>query len=278
MERFKEAITFIFKEKGWENKILPIYAGLVIATLVGAVVSLFFTLPISILSEAVKDTNTNVSGLESISSFTNSLSSWLTFPVLLYIYGYLIDVFKKKIKGAKEVLVENKVIFERMVKGIKLYISIFIATLPTTLVGTVLLVLSVIGFFMNYSSTESSKIFMPAGIVLGLLTFLLIVALAILNSIITYATLYIYYKTGSFRESFNYGRIITIIKGNERALLNTFFDIFILGVIQMFFVVFFFIPLLCVSPFVYPMVTLVTLFAKMHLIADRFKEIDNIKE
>jgi hypothetical protein len=277
MERFKTAYTFIFKEKGWENKILAIYAVLVVASIIGAILSFMFTLPVEILSAILEEQGRDIKSLDSLSSSLSSINSLFTLPVMIYMYGYLIDVVRNLTDGAKTVLVENKEIGSKLTKGVKLYITLFLATLPTTIVGGILFIVSVIGAIAMFSLAQNNPVFMVAGIALVLLTIILAILLGVLNSIISYSSLYLYYKTNSFRIACTYKKIFETIRNNERALLSIFVDFLVMGLLEMLFVVIFFIPLLCVAPFVFPLITLVSMFAKAYIIADRFKMMGTTK-
>lgn len=278
MERFKTAITYIFKEKGWENKILAIYAVLVIASIVGGLFSFMFALPVEILSSILKEQGKDIKSLESLSSSFSSLNSLFTLPVMLYIYGYLIEVVRNLTDGAKTVLVENKDILAKLIKGAKLYVTLFLATLPTTLVGFFLITISIFGAMAMFSLAQDTTIFMIAGIALVVLTIILSILIVVLNSIVTFSSLFIYFKTNSFRQAFSYKKIFETIRSNEKSLLNIFVDFLILGGIEFLFVVIFLIPLICVSPFVFPMISIVSIFAKAHILADRFKMMGSMKE
>jgi hypothetical protein len=277
MERFKKAYTFIFSEKGWENKVLVIYAVLVIASIIGAILSFMFTLPVEILSAILQEQGRDVKSLDSMSSSLSSINSLFTLPVMIYVYGYLIEVVRNMTDGAKTVLVENKNIKEKLLKGVKFYVTLFLATLPATIVGGILFIVSVIGAVAMFSLAQNNPIFMIAGIALVLLTIILAVLLGILNSIITYASMYIYFKTNSFRSACTYKNIFETIRNNEKSLLNIFVDFLVMGVFEFFFVIVFFIPLLCVAPFVFPFISLVSMFAKAYIISDRFKMMSTMK-
>lgn len=275
MDRIKNSITYVFNEKGWENKVLALYIVLLLVSMLGGFLNLSMTMPLSLLSQANQNNTQIQHTLRALSSSFSSMTSFISIPVTLYILGYLIGIVKNVAQEKKSILTDHNDLAQTFINGAKLYVALFIAKLPVVIIGVVLLILSVGGTVAMFSLIHTSLFFMIGIIFLVILTIILTLLMAVLNSVITYATFYIYYSTNSFRQAFNYSLIIQVIQNNERDLLGIFFDFIVIDLITMFASIASII-LLCLSFFAFPFVSLVGYFAKAYILGDRFKNMSKL--
>lgn len=264
MNTIVEGIQYVFKEKNWETKFGYLFVALLVTYAISAAFSFFFQLPIEIAISYFEEMGRDIDSLQTLSTLVSTTASIFTLPVVFYIYGYLLKIVKNIAESKAELVPLHNDIKDTFVKGGKLYISIFIASLPLTVITVILILLSIGGvFFLMFNSVVGGTQIMLGGLIF--LSFLATLFISVINSIVKLASGYIYVKTNSFRESINYRKIFETIKTLERPLFRLFFHLFALEFVQMF-AGLFAILLICISFLTIPLVATVGYFAKAYII------------
>lgn len=276
MNTIIEGITYIFKEKNWETKFGYLFLALLVTYAISAAFSFFFQLPIEIAISYFKEIGKDINSLNTLSSLVSTTASIFTLPVILYIYGYLLKTVKNIAEGKGELVPMHNDIKDTFVNGVKLYISIFLASLPLTLISVFLIAFSFGGiFFLMYKSAENGTQLMVGGLIF--LTFVATIFISVINSIVKLACGYIYIKTSSFRQSINLKNIFDTIKSLEKPFFKLFFHLLAFEFVQMF-AGLFAILLICISFLTIPFVATVGYFAKAYIIGKYYLMFSKIEK
>lgn len=274
MNTIIDSITYIFKEKGWETKVGVILLALLIAYFISGIISVVFQLPIEITKSIMEEAGRDLPMLEGLSSLTSTMTSFVMWPVNLYITGYLIGVVLNIVHKKENVLVEHKDVLGTIIKGLKLSITTMIVTLPTTIAGLILLGFVALGAILLVNANQGGLLL---GSLVVLFTFIVAMLLFVLNSVLSYVAGYIYIKTGSFRKALVLKTIIDTLKTHERPLLKLFVHLLALSFVQTFAIIIALI-LICISFFTIPVVIVVGYFAKAYIIGKYYLMMSNFEK
>lgn len=264
MNTIIEGITYVFKERNWETKFGYLFVAILVSFAISAAFSFFLQLPIEIAISYFEKIGRNINSLQTLSSLISTTTSIFTLPVILYIYGYLLKIVKNIVDGKDALAPMHNDIKDTFVKGVKLYISIFLVSLPLTLISFVLIVLSLGGiFFLMFESTKNGTQLMIAGLIF--LTFTAAIFISIINSIVKLASGYVYIKTGSFRQAINFKNIFVTVQSLEKPFFKLFFHLLVFEFLQTLAGLLAFL-LICISFLTIPLVTTIGYFAKAFII------------
>jgi hypothetical protein len=276
MNKFIDAFKYVFSQKDWEKKVGLLFVAYLVFSFVAGIISFSLQLPLEIANTIAHEAGNNSSLYNSLSSMASSLSSVLMLPITFYILGYTITVVKNIFKDKSELLPDHNDIGNTFIKGLKLYASTFIATLPSTIIGAVIFVTTLIGSIILFTVSNGNPLTVLFGIILILLTILLFVLISVVNTVITYACWYIYIQTGSFRSSISYKSIIAVIRENEKQFLKLILDLIILGFIQ-FFMAIGALLVICIFFVTIPAVAILGYFAKAYIVGHAFKNMNKLE-
>lgn len=268
MEKIIEGIKHPFTDKNWQKKLGYLIIIYIAITFIGGLFTFLFQVPIEIALEFVKGNNLATSMLSLFSSFASIGTFVITFPLTIFLYGYLFDYLNNVYKENTDVLPELHPIKERFFRGLKLMILMFLVKLP----GAILSFISFFGTILLLRLAYDGILSTGIAILLAFLGLLILTLISFANFILSLSAGYLYLTTGRISKSLDVKTIISTIQNNEKTLLKIFGYFIIIGCLQMG-VGIFSLALLCITFVTAPIITLAGMFVKTYILGIEFKNI-----
>ncbi|KKR06275.1 MAG: hypothetical protein UT34_C0001G0315 [candidate division WS6 bacterium GW2011_GWF2_39_15] len=269
MINLENAVKFPFEDKDWLKTVgvyFLISLGLAIITFV---LQTTFQLPADIFNTIAKETETEsfkylATSTNAISAFFNMIVSLVTFPVTLYLSGYLFDVVGHIMYGKKPEITPHGNIWQRVKFGIvKVVIGFVLGMTSLLLLGFPILTGAAAAISMESMIVVSILLWIATGVLflLWLFTCVIIVKFAM------YSMEYLYLSEG-FKNVFVLSKVSALISNNwKKYLLLLGLEILGAIAISLSFVT------CCMAFFVYPAVATVVAFALAYCYGTVYKEI-----
>lgn len=267
METIINAIKYPFSDKEWQKKLLYIVLVFVSLNFIGGLLNIFIQIPLSFLAEYMRDNTSAYSMFSFLSSIISLGGYLLTFPITIFLSGYLFEYMKNIAESKNEILPSLSDIGGKFVKGLKLIILEFIVSIPSTILA--LMTISASFVFIAMLVSANSSILLRFLVVF--IAFILLVLICILNFFISAAAKYIYVKTDRLSKAINPKTIVITIKNNEKPLLNIFGYLLLTGFLILG-ISLSSVFLICISFITTPIITLSGSFVRSYILGNEYKK------
>ncbi len=269
MISIEKALKFPFKESNWMKTVGVYFLVLLTLATITFIVQLFFQLPAEILDSIAQEsgeTSLQVAALGANFAYlaVSLIISIVTFPVTLYLSGYVFDTVRHLMNGKENAITAHgnylfriKIGLVRMLVSIILgFLSLFTLVIPTIVI--------IAGALTMETSAILAFILLAFGFLLSI-SWLVFTILGV--KLVQYAMEYIYLKSG-FKYIFNLNRIFRLIKTNFKSLIMLLAVEVLTGMINAFAFILF-----CLVFFVQPAVSTALTFSLAYYYGETFRGI-----